>query len=237
MEISFIFFPWVQKKLLGLKNQLLFVILPPVSPSLVSSASLIWLRRLVGRVAGDTEGTGQLHWKGQHLALRMAVGGGSCPGTPILRRHALWEQIFFLLLQDLSVTLVFIGNLVWGGEAWRVGMERVRKGESWLGFGVSRRSFPSLAGSSPHPSHPLLAHHRRHLRSKSRNYVPVKMNAMGMAKCVAGLKSWGWVATAQRLAVVPPREEQWGEPTVCVFGTHDKLDLNWDFSGWLDHLE
>ena len=41
MEISFIFFPWVQKKLLGLKNQFLFVILPPVSPSLVSSASLI----------------------------------------------------------------------------------------------------------------------------------------------------------------------------------------------------
>ena len=69
-------------------------------------------------------------------------------------------------------------------------MERVRKGESWLGFGVSRRSFPSLAGSSPHPSHPLLVHHRRHLRSKSRNHVPVKMNEMGMAKCVAGLKSW-----------------------------------------------
>ena len=31
-------------------------------------------------------------------------------------------------------------------------MERVRKGESWVGFGVARGSFPSFAGSSPHPS-------------------------------------------------------------------------------------
>lgn len=74
-------------------------------------------------------------------------------------------------------------------------MERVRKGESWVGFGAARRSFPSLAGSSPHRSHRLLLHPQRHLMSRNRNYVHVKMNEMGMAKCVAGLKSWVGVAT------------------------------------------
>lgn len=78
---------------------------------------------------------------------------------------------------ETSCEGVNLGEWVW----------RVWKGESWLGFGVSRRSFPSLAGSSPHPSHLLLVHHWRHLMSKSRIYVHVKMNEMGMAKCVAGL--------------------------------------------------
>lgn len=63
----------------------------------------------------------------------------SCPGTPILRRHVpSGEQRFSLLcFYKTSVTLVFIGNLVRGGEALSSGYGESEERRVLVRFWVS----------------------------------------------------------------------------------------------------